>query len=65
MSLSSMPSNAEYIGDGVYCWYDGYHLWLVTYDGYKVTNRVALDNHVMYALGKVLERKLGENDEQV
>lgn len=36
-----------YIGDAVYASCDGYHIWLETTDGLKITNRVALCPHVL------------------
>lgn len=36
-----------YLGDGVYAWYDGYHIWLTTENGIEITNRIALDPHVL------------------
>jgi len=33
----------EYLGDGVYVKYDGFHVWLLANDFYNPTDRVALD----------------------
>ena len=39
-----------YIGDGVYASFDGWQITLVTYDGYRVTNVIALEDNTMLAL---------------
>lgn len=46
----------EYIGDGVYVGFDGYHLWLYTSDGFKVTNKIALEREVYAKLTNYAER---------
>lgn len=28
--------NAEYLGDGVYAWPDGYHIWIGTLEGHRI-----------------------------
>lgn len=33
----------SYLGDGVYVGHDGYQTWIVTFDGIRVTNQVALE----------------------
>lgn len=53
-----MPTNLpcrRYLGDGVYAGYDGYHIWLITSDGIKRTNQIALDSHVYSALLKYVQ----------
>lgn len=38
-----MEQFKEYLGDGAYAHYDGYHVWLTTSDGCRTSNEVALD----------------------
>lgn len=45
----------RYIGDGVYASFDGYHVWLTTENGYRVTNRIALEPPVLAALNRYVE----------
>ena len=44
-----------YIGDGVYASFDGYQIILETHDGYRTTNKIALDNEVLVKLEKYRE----------
>lgn len=47
--MSLNPNGLEYIryiGDGVYVGTDGYQTWLYTFDGIKVTNKIALERNV-------------------
>jgi len=37
----------EYLGDGLYVEYDGYHIWLAASNGIEDTNRVALEPRVL------------------
>jgi len=46
----------DYIGDGVYVGFDGYHIWLVTYNGINITNEVALEQPVLTSFIGWLER---------
>lgn len=32
-----------YLGDGAYAHFDGYQIWIETYNGIQVTNSVALE----------------------
>lgn len=41
-----LPKTAEYLGDGVYLYHDGYQIWLATHDGSIVTNAIALEDSV-------------------
>jgi hypothetical protein len=50
--------NAEYLGDGVYAQFDGFHLWLFTHNGYEATNEIALDPETYSALVEYVEKKL-------
>ena len=49
----------EYLGDGVYAGWDGYHLWLTTENGITVTNRIALEPTVLATLD-LYRRRLGQ-----
>jgi len=42
--------SAKYLGDGVYCYTDGFHLVLVTTNGIRVTNHIYLDPDVVDGL---------------
>lgn len=40
----------RYLGDGVYMLgkdFDGYHVWLVTFNGMLVMNAIAFDDHTL------------------
>lgn len=39
--------NETYIGDGVYCTFDGFHFWLYTSNGIEITNKIALEPEVL------------------
>jgi hypothetical protein len=41
--------DATYLGDGVYVSQDGYHVWLYTDNGIRVSNKIALDARVLEA----------------
>jgi len=43
-------STAKYLGDGVYATFDGTQIWLHTFDGYSVSNSIALDSEVYAGL---------------
>jgi len=45
----------QYLGDGVYVTYDGYHLILTTENGIETTNTIYLDSVVYSALLKYVE----------
>jgi hypothetical protein len=45
-----------YIGDAVYVESDGYHIILTTEDGISSTNRILLEDEVLEALLRTLER---------
>ncbi len=49
-----MTKFKEYLGDGVYCDFDGYHLVLTTEDGLTVSNTIYLDESVVLSLVKYL-----------
>jgi len=45
----------EYLGDGAYVGYDGYHIWLYTTNGLYVTNEIALEPSVLENLQRWIE----------
>ena len=47
---------SEYIGDAVYVNYDGYHVWLLTSNGYRITNKIALEPSVVERLFEWMKR---------
>lgn len=49
-------THREYLGDGVYCAFDGHHIWLRTLEG----NQIALEAPVFAAL-QDYERRLRES----
>lgn len=46
----------EYLGDGAYVHFDGWHVWLTTHDGYRTTNEVALEPEALNAFLEWLDR---------
>jgi hypothetical protein len=48
----------DYIGDSVYVWYDGYHIWLETRNGLPTdpSNQIALEPNVFRNLVEYVER---------
>ncbi len=57
----------EYIGDGVYADYDGYHIILTAENGIEVTNRIALEGQVVKSLEryvKTLQQALKAADKE-
>lgn len=45
----------EYIGDGVYADYDGYHIILTAENGIIATNRIALEGQVCKQLQRYIK----------
>jgi hypothetical protein len=45
----------RYIGDGAYVGFNGFHLVLMTYDGYHITNEIFLEPGVLTNLNKYNE----------
>jgi len=55
----------SYLGDGLYVYHDGWHVWLYTSDGSSETNRVALEPPVLARFREWMEtvgRKGSSND---
>lgn len=58
-------NNRQYLGDGVYVEYDGYHIVLKTGQPTLPTNTIYLDSQVINALVSYIERlKDSSSDEQ-
>ena len=49
MSGGEYLGQETYLAEGVYARFDGYQIWLLTQDGYRVTNSIALDDTTMAA----------------
>jgi hypothetical protein len=45
-----------YLGDGVYVGHDNYHVWLYTDNGMEITNKIALEPHVLAGFQKWLQQ---------
>jgi hypothetical protein len=52
--------DVSYLGDGVYVGHDDYQLWLYSYHGQRVTNKIALNNSVYKKLIAYKERIANE-----
>jgi hypothetical protein len=50
------PGTKEYIGDGVYVSWDGYHVVLTTENGIETTNTIYLEPSVQIELVKFFEK---------
>jgi len=55
LSRSIGAEAVQYLGDGAYVAHDGYHVWLITWDGIRVGNKIALDPHVRASLIRYIE----------
>lgn len=58
--MSSELTDKSYLGDGVYCGFDGYQIWIWTFDGIKEKNFIAIEPHVLDLLNNyfdVLKKK--------
>ena len=51
----------EYLGDGVYASYDGYHIWLRTDRGYAV-HEIALEPNVYATLTQYVSKLKKRNE---
>lgn len=45
----------QYLGDGLYMEFDGFHVWLITSDGVTDKNKVAMDPDVLNEFVKQLK----------
>lgn len=46
----------DYLGDSVYCEFDGYHIVLTTENGFGPSNTIALEPNVIAALNRYVQR---------
>ena len=46
----------RYLGDGLYCGFDGFQIWLYASNGLRVSDEVALEPNVLEALFNYVER---------
>jgi hypothetical protein len=44
--------NEDYLGDGVYCSFDGFQVWIWTSNGITSSEKIALDSDTLNALVK-------------
>lgn len=51
----------EYVGDGVYAEFDGYHVWIWTSDGVSESPRIALESAVLEQINRFHTRKTGQS----
>ena len=58
--ISTKNPNARYLGDRVYAQHDGFQFWLYTFDGYKITNQIALEPEVAASFIAYTKHELGE-----
>lgn len=52
----------QYIGDGVYAYYDGYHLVLTTDPDLWSKTAISLDHHVRAEVVRLINELDGESD---
>lgn len=53
-AIPGMPK--EYLGDGAYADFDGYHVVLTTEDGRSIQNRVCLEPEVLHNFEQYVQR---------
>lgn len=56
MSKELPLPDPTYLGDGVYAMFDGYQIWIWTSDGFKESQKIAIENSVLVALNKYAVR---------
>jgi hypothetical protein len=49
-------NDKQYLGDGVYATFDGYHIWLTTENGISTTNEIALGPQALRLLREYVAR---------
>ena len=57
--MIGMPNDAKFIGDGVYIYFDGYYVWVLTSDGVSITNKIALEDTVAVQLMNFIKECFG------
>lgn len=53
---ANLLTHKQYLGDGVYAGFDGYHLWLYTDNGLEVTDKIALEPEVLSSFFSYLQQ---------
>jgi hypothetical protein len=66
--MTTPEDHRDYIGDGVYCSFDGYHIWLWTSNGLSDSERIALEpnvldnlNHYAARMKAIYEKRTSEH----
>jgi hypothetical protein len=58
--------NSSYIGDGAYAHVDSFkRLWIFTYDGYSILNKICLENEVFESLCRFYKARILTDPENV
>lgn len=47
---------SDYLGDGVYAWFDGYQTWIWTSNGITDSDRIAIDDATLRSLNNFHKR---------
>ena len=55
-----MTEDRQYIGDGVYAWFDGYQVWIYTSNGVEESKPIALDPLTMNSLINYANKHYGK-----
>jgi hypothetical protein len=56
MTQEEQQDTKDYLGDGVYAQFDGYHVILTTENGVSITNTIALEPVVIDRLNRYVQR---------
>jgi hypothetical protein len=51
-----MDGKPVYLGDGVYAYFDGYHIVIYTHNGIEKTNEIFMDDTVVEALEALIKK---------
>lgn len=61
--MSKPPDGSVYVGDGVYAKVDSLGVWLCTFDGYSVTNRIYLEFEILQSILRLCQAD-NDNDNE-
>jgi hypothetical protein len=61
--VEKVDPNRDYLGDGVYCTFDGRQVWIWTSDGIYNSPRIALEPEVFERLSEYYKRMRTKGDE--
>jgi len=53
----------DYLGDGVYCGFDGFQIWIWTSNGVRESEAIALEPYTLLALHRYMVRITPKKDE--